>query len=243
MSVIAGKIKQGPRVILGVDNAKAGAALVVETVPPDIRLAEQGTADLFVVGFCVLDRRSGTAQFLAAHGPARLRDPDRLPGGEMFNFLEGIVEELWGVLNVIGLRGIMVLKVRVLVGPYPVDCVDDSLVRGICEGVPGVDVANLDLFETFRTFDGGADFTNVPGEDVGVQTWVFLLVDPCHIGFAIEVLAADGNSDNEIRKTLVAVIGGGFDQSVQLIVEALFASRAPETKQKLCFGGYGGGNG
>ncbi len=92
----------------------------------------------------VVDAGDGLVPVGAGGGPAGLGHPHRLAVDGGGDGIEGAVEEMARVLDVVGLTAFVE---GVLVDADPVDGIQHSLVAGVAPDVPGVDVADGDIGE------------------------------------------------------------------------------------------------
>lgn len=86
--------------------------------------------------------------------------------------------------------------------------------------------------------DGGSDGLDVVDDVVGVLANTGLGGDTSG-RVTVEILATDGDTDNQLGEIGTVLRDGGL-QGSDLVVESV--TRGPETEEKSCVGSNGGGN-
>lgn len=109
------------------------------------------------------------------------------------------------------------MEVRVGVNSDEVAVVDDGVVGAVHPGSPGVDVTNGGLSES-GAGDGGADLADIAGDGGWVGAHSSLGFN-AHDGVAVEILTADGDTDDEFGESRAKVMDSG-GQASQLALEA-----------------------
>lgn len=207
---------------------------VTEVIPEGGDLAEQlAAADLLPEELGVLDGGLGLVPGLTDVGPAGLGDPDGLAADGGLDGIEGAVEQVARVLDVVALA---VLVVRVLVNADPVDRVNDGLVGAVHPHVPRVDVADGHVLKG-GALEGLLPVANELDELRGTGTNAGLVLDT-RDGNTVEILGTNGRADDQIRK-LLAVLGDGRLESLDLGLNGVGA-RSPDTQKDLGVGLDGG---
>lgn len=153
-----------------------------------------------------------------------LGHPDGLPLRGIDGGSVDVVEEGGGVAEAVPL---VVLVVRVYVSADPVDLLDDGAVAAVCDRAPRVDVTDR-LVTEYGALDGGAEVLDEVDDRAGALSQsrfvlYALFREP------VEVLAAHGDTNNEVRKFLAILIDGILYRS-QLIFDRLGAG-APYPEQ------------
>lgn len=87
--------------------------------------------------------------------------------------------------------------------------------------------------------DGLTDALDVSNELLGLGTNSGIGLDT-DLRVAVEVLAADGDTDDELGEGVTVLVDGGL-QSSDLVVHV--STRCPETEKEGCLFGNGGGDG
>ena len=208
--IVAAQVEQGLGGQLVADDTKAGVRGVgrgvLEGVPPDVVLAEEGAADVLPESLGVLDRGHRLADRLAADGVPGLRDPDGLATAGLGGLAEGVGKQRVALADGVG-HG--VLEVRVGVHAQPVDGVDNGLVRAVVPGSPGLDVADLGILER-GTGDGVPRLLDVTCDGVRLGTDVRSRLD-AHGRVAVEILGADRDAVDEAAELLAVLLDGRLE--------------------------------
>lgn len=228
----AAEIVEGLLSELRANDAEAGVgglrSSVLESVPPDVDVAEHGASNLLVVGSSVLKRGNSLADSLSAHRPAGLGDPDLLAVGNGLDLVPGILEELCAIGDGVALG---ILEVRVGIHAEPVTGLDDSVVGRVGVGSPCIDVTDGDRLEA-SALDGITGLLDVVDEDVRVGTGVLVVLETSRRN-AVKILTSDGNTSDKTIK-LVTVLVGSVLQSSNFVGEAI--TRSPKTKEHAGLG-------
>ena len=211
---------------------------ILESVPPDILLAEPGATNLIPVGLSVLSVGLSITTVLAADGPASLSNPDGLAHSTTLSVGNSLIEEALALTDIIGLR---VLVVRVGVHAEPVKVGDDIAVGAIDKSSPGIDVTNRSLAQA-GAVDGGSDLLDVADEGIRVQAGVLASLDADR-RVSVEILRSNRDTNNEVPITLVAVLLDGSLESHDLVAESKVTSRCPNTKEESGLGLDSSGDG
>jgi hypothetical protein len=203
---------------------------VAEVVPEGGGLVEEVlAANIAPVLLGVLHARNGLVPVRTLVGPSGLGDPDGLATGGRDGGLVRLVEELAGVFDAVALA---VLIVGVLIHTDEIDGVEDGLVGGVAPDVPGVDVADGDLGDG-GALEGLAEVVDEVNKGVGLNTNTTLVLDTGN-RVTVEILATDGNTDDEVGQ-VSAVLLDGLLEGVDLLVDVVSA-RGPDTKEDLGLG-------
>ena len=227
------------RLAVSAHQAEAGAGTgILESVPPDVGLAEHGASDLLVVVLGVVGAGNGLVLSRANDGPASLGDPDGLASTGTLNLLESGVVQSLAVLNAVGL---LVLEVGVGVHAEPVEGLDQGVGGVVDVGSPGVDVTNGGLLEA-GSLDGLADLVDVLDEGLGAGTGETVAVLAANDGVTVQILGTDRDTGDEAVKLTTVLVGSLLERS-KLVVEGFLASRAPDTEEEAGLGGNTSGNG
>jgi len=139
---------------------------ILESVPPHVDLSESWAGNCVPVGLGVGERWNTEVLSLSANGPSGLSDPDVLAANSVLGVRESLLEEVFALSDVV-CHG--VLEVWVGVNSDPVACGDNSRVRSINPGSPGVNVTNWGLLKS-GTLDGIAESGNVTRDGSGINT-------------------------------------------------------------------------
>ncbi|KAI6760866.1 hypothetical protein HG530_009726 [Fusarium avenaceum] len=203
---------------------------VAEVVPEGGGLVEEVlAANVAPVLLGVLDARNSLIPIGALVGPSGLGDPDGLATGGSDGGLVRLVEELAGVFDTVALA---VLIVGVLIYTNEINGVEDGLVGGVAPDVPGVDVADGDLGDG-GALKGLAEVVDEVNEGVGLNTNTTLVLDTGN-RVTVEILATDGNTNDEVGQ-VSAVLVDGLLEGADLLVDVVSA-RGPDTKEDLGLG-------
>jgi len=97
----------------------------LESVPPDVNVAESWASNLVPVGLGVVSGWDTQVCGLSANGPSSLSDPDRL-AGDSLGVADSLLEERLSAGDGVGLG---VLEVWVSVDTDPVNGVEDIIWR------------------------------------------------------------------------------------------------------------------
>lgn len=232
---VAGQVEQrvGGGGATGDTEAGAGTG-IGKHVPPGVGLAEERAANLVPVLLGVGERGDGVALIGAADGPASLGDPDLLAVGDGLGLGDGVVEEGLALVDAVGHGG---LVVRVAVEAEPVDLVDHGGVGAVGPGIPGVDVTDGGAAQG-SAGDGRLDLLDVVDQGVGVDTDTGLVLGTSD-GVTVEILAADGDTDDQLGEGLAVGVDGGLEGG-DLVVDV--AAGGPETEQERGLRGNSSGN-
>ncbi|PSD98099.1 hypothetical protein C7G69_18755, partial [Acinetobacter baumannii] len=192
---------------------------LLQVVPPDVDVAvDQRAGNGLPVLAGILSAGNGKVLVVTSGGPTSLGHVDGLAVGEGHGLVVARVEALISVVDAVGQSG---LPVGVTVETDPVNGVNDGRVGRVEEGVVRVDVADGD------------------GRQSGVGNGAAHLGDAVHqvggggadlvVGVTVQVLAADRDTDDQVRKG-GAVGGNGGLESGQLIGNGGITARDPETQ-------------
>jgi len=229
----AGEVEQrGRGEVLGDSKLHlVGRVRVTEVVPEGRGLVEKlGATNLVPVLLGVGDAGDGLVPVGTSGGPASLGDPDGLATSGRLGSLVGTVEQVGGVVDVVALA---VLVVRVGVEAEEVDGVNDGLVGAVGPDVPGVDVADRNAAQS-GVGKGLLEVADELDDDIRVGTDTGRVVDQTSLADTVEILAADGDTDDKVGELLAVGVDGGLESS-KLLVNVLGA-RGPDTEEDLGVG-------
>jgi hypothetical protein len=215
-------------------EGRAGVAVldILEEVVVEVDVVpDKGADNVLPEDAGVLGARNSLAVSLASNGPASLGNPDGLSDSRA-SLIVGIEEELSGTLNAV-LLGL--LEVGVRIHANPVKRVNDRLGGAVEVDLPGIDVTNADVLQSC-TADSIAGLLNVL-DQLG-RSSAGVLAGNTPLGVAVEVLTADGDTDDEIGELVTVLLDGGLE-SADLVVEAGVTSRCPHAEKEsgLCVDG------
>jgi hypothetical protein len=203
---------------------------VTEVVPEGGDLVEEAlAADLLPVLLGVLDAGLGLIPVGTLVRPASLGDPDGLTTSSSDGGIESLVEELSSVVDAVTLA---VLVVGVLIDTDEVNGVENGLVGGVTPDVPGVDVTERNLGDG-GVLEGLAEVVNEVDEGVRLNTNTTLVLDTSN-GVTVEILATDGDTNDEIGQ-LRAVLLDGLLEGADLLVDRV-GTGGPDTEEDLGLG-------
>ena len=209
----------------------------MEGEPVHVDLAKVGASDGIPVGLSILGRRDSEVLGFTAHGPSSLGDPDVLRANSTLHGRESIVEQASSRFNRVRHA---VLEVGVGVHADPVKGFRDSRVGGVGPSSPGVNVADGD-FAQGSAGNGRSDLLDVADEFVRRGAGARLGCDSRR-GDAVEILAADGDTDDEIGEVCPPLLDGRLE-SGEFSLDLAVASRGPDSEEKsgiLRDGGWDG---
>lgn len=167
-----------------VDDAKAGALMVVlEDIPECMRLRKGTASHALPVGSSASDRRNRFTSSWAAYRPACLGDPDPSAGLDRVDHTSSRLDAL--PEDVVAILARSVLEVWITICPHEVAGFDGGLVLGVDPCRPGVHVANLDLASPHRP-QHSTDVVDLVCQNLGAGI------------FTVEILAANRNADDPV---------------------------------------------
>merc|ERR1711939_484247 len=146
-------------------RGRGGWGSVLENVPPDVPVADQGAGNLAPVDLCVLSASDSLVQRLSNDWPSGLGNPDWLAHACAFGSIKSFIERRVGNIDAVVDSG---LEVRVGVHTEPIACFSDGGVAAVHPSSPGVYVAN-GLTRCSSAGDGIADLVDVAHELLGLS--------------------------------------------------------------------------
>lgn len=115
------------------------------------------------VGLGVVSAGNGEVLSLSGNRPSSLSDPDRLATNSTLGVIESFVEERSTLVNTICLG---ILEVWVGINTNEVTSIDDSVVRSVNPGGPGINVANSDTAQS-GVCNSSSNLADVVDDDRG----------------------------------------------------------------------------
>ena len=232
----AGQVEQrgGRQVLRDAKCLLVDGVGVIESVPEGGSLAEQrAAADVIPVILGVLHAGNSLIPVDTGERPTSLRNPDLLAAGNTNGRIVRRREQSRGILDGVALA---VLVVGILVDTKPVNVVNDGAVGSVGPGIPGINVPNRDAGQG----SVGKRLLVVLDEadnDVGTSANAGLVGGSGH-AVTVQVLAADGNTDDEVGE-VIAVLLNALLQSTDLVVD-VGRARRPNAEEKVSLGLDGG---
>lgn len=229
-------VERGGGQLFANDTEARVGPVVLEDVPPGVDLAEEELAtNLVPISLGVLCGSNGKVLGRTGQRPASLGDPVRLVASNSQNLLNGLLEEVLGIINAVGVGG---LVEGVGIETEPVNSFDDGGVGRVGPGVPGIDVTNWDV-SPGSAGNGVADSLDVGNNGVWALTDTSIGLNASR-RVTVEILTANGDTNNQVSH-LGAVGGDGALQSVNFVIKA--GTGGPQTKEQGGVGGDGSGDG
>ena len=204
---------------------------ILEDVVPQVDVVlDELAGNVLPVDAGIICTGLALVECLAANGPPGLGNPDRLALGSGNGLVVGVEEELAAGSDVVVHGG---LEVGVRVHANEVNSLDDGVVGSVDVDGPGVDVTD-GLALKSSAADSITGLLDVFDELLGLSTGAGLVLNTSG-GDTVEVLAADGDTLNEVSEGS-AVPSNGSLESSDLVVEVGLTGGGPHAEEETGLG-------